>query len=183
MAPSLYTRSTPRFRSGTNTDLHIDRPDSTISLKTALNFIPSIDNDLERLYPPQKHISISRTMHAKCQLSSSRTSHLRTQWSFPRYIQSHSRYGNRLQNLRFKIIDRVCAIAGKYTIYAERTDNNGLPCNYKHAQQDAQLLTRTATPRVPKGRAGAHGPAARSRCTAMLPRKLHPQTRRRTLRA
>ncbi|KAF8171289.1 hypothetical protein BJ912DRAFT_932893 [Pholiota molesta] len=48
MAPSLVTRSTPHFRSGTNTDLHTDHPESAIPLDTAPNFIPSFDNESER---------------------------------------------------------------------------------------------------------------------------------------
>jgi hypothetical protein len=48
MAPSLYTRSTPHFRSGTNTDLHTELPESTITFEKAPNFIPSIVNASER---------------------------------------------------------------------------------------------------------------------------------------
>jgi hypothetical protein len=48
MASSLYTPSTPHFRSGTNTGLHTELPESTITLEKAPNFIPSIDNESER---------------------------------------------------------------------------------------------------------------------------------------
>jgi hypothetical protein len=175
MAPSLYTQATPRFRSGTDADLHTDLAESTIPSAKVSNFIPSIDNESKR-YTLHKNISqLVEQCTQKCQLSSSRTSHLRAHGAD--FLAEY----NHIQGTETDC--KICASNSsieyarsgrKYTIYCECMDNNRLPCNSK--RQDAQPLTRmrTAAVRVPKGRGGEHRPAARSRCTAMLPRELHP---------